>query len=120
MKENDCYLIINSNNPAKTAEFYEAVGLTVTNGHPLGDYLVSTDIGYITINQSNIDENFTTQSYKPIINLDLTRAEIDRVVKKITDLGSNVTETGEFLNMIGYECGDFSGGTISLHIGIRS
>jgi hypothetical protein len=119
-KTDNCYLIIESNNPKKTSEFYSMIGLKVTKGHPLGDYLVFTDIGYITINEKAGNNSPAIQSYKPIINLDLTRSEIEVLIRNITTLGSKIEEKGEFLSMVGYECEDFSGGRVTLCIGILS
>lgn len=118
-QKDDCYLIIESDNSEKTAGFYKTIGLEVTEGYPLGDYLVFTNFGYITINQTDGEKPSSTQAYKPIINLDLKREEMDSLVNDIKENGSKITEVGEFLNLAVYECEDFSGGVISLQIGIK-
>lgn len=119
-ENNDCYLLIESKYAEKTSGFYKCLGFDVVDGYELGDYLVFTKLGYITINQTDLDESPSMQSYKPIINIDLEREQINQLVRDMRGLGSRVTEIGEFLNLSIYECEDFSGGVICLQIGIKN
>jgi len=117
--DDECYLIIESSDVERTSEFYKALGLNVIKGHPLGNYLVYTRFGYITINQSESTNVTSRQVYKPILALELTRKDIEMIIEKITVLGSRIIPLGEFLNAVGYECEDFSGGVVMLQIAIK-
>ena len=110
----DSYLLIESKDSDRTAEFYRCLGYKVTKGYPLGDYLVYTNNGQITINQMDNKGGDSKQIYKPFYHFNYRFDQFDEIIKTIKLLGCEVISVGEFYDLSVYESSDFSGGFVTL------